>query len=218
MSTFETCADCAVGYPCAVHRPASETERLPSVAGRFDRTLVDFERSCLVHLDEEQRRANPDNALIAVLCDSVRLGREAARPAVLPAHLSVVVNGQPVSVPGGPIRDVIAAAIQKAGQIGAPLDQWVLRTRDGDVIPHALPGGVEWALSGGQQLWLHLGLPLAEAARPAVLRHDELVQRLLAHADLVEGPPGAGFSAAEVAKALREAAAALAAPHDAAIP
>lgn len=54
---------------------ARETE-LPAVAGRFDRTLADFERSCLVHLDEEQRRANPDNALIAVLCDAVKLARE----------------------------------------------------------------------------------------------------------------------------------------------
>jgi len=53
-----------------------------SVAGPFARTYADFERSCLVHIDEEQRRANPDNALIALLCDAVRLTREVAPPLV----------------------------------------------------------------------------------------------------------------------------------------
>lgn len=47
-----------------------------SVAGRLDRSLADFERACLVHLDEEQHRASPDNALIGLLCDAVRLARE----------------------------------------------------------------------------------------------------------------------------------------------
>lgn len=50
---------------------------LPTVAGRsMDRTIADFERSCCVLLGEEQRKPNPDNALIGVLCDAVRLGRE----------------------------------------------------------------------------------------------------------------------------------------------
>jgi hypothetical protein len=40
------------------------------------RTIADLERACLVLLDKEQRRANPDNALIATLCESVRMGRE----------------------------------------------------------------------------------------------------------------------------------------------
>jgi hypothetical protein len=74
-------------------------------------------------------------------------------------EIEIIVNGQPVNVTAGPIREVIAEAVQRSGQIGAPIDQWVLRTTDGEVIPHALPGGVEWALSGGQRLWLHLGLP-----------------------------------------------------------
>ena len=47
-----------------------------AVAGCLDRTIADFERAALVHIEEEQGRPNPDNALIAVLCDSVRLGRE----------------------------------------------------------------------------------------------------------------------------------------------
>jgi hypothetical protein len=80
--------------------------------------------------------------------------------------VEIIVNGQPVTVPVGPIRDVIAAAIQQAGQIGAPIDQWVLRTTDGEIIPHALPGGVEYALTGGQRLWLHLGLEPVPASPP----------------------------------------------------
>jgi hypothetical protein len=47
-----------------------------AVAGRMERTLAEFEGACLVHLDDEQRRATPDNALIALLCDAVRLKRE----------------------------------------------------------------------------------------------------------------------------------------------
>jgi hypothetical protein len=50
---------------------------LPLVAGRcIEGTIADFERRCLVHLEEEQRMPFPDNALIAVLCDAVRLSRE----------------------------------------------------------------------------------------------------------------------------------------------
>lgn len=47
-----------------------------AVAGRLDRSLADFERACLVHLADEQGRPSPNNALIAVLCDAVRLARE----------------------------------------------------------------------------------------------------------------------------------------------
>lgn len=48
------------------------------VAGnQMERTLAEFERACEVHIQEEQRRPNPDNALIALLCDAVRLKREA---------------------------------------------------------------------------------------------------------------------------------------------
>lgn len=74
-----------------------------------------------------------------------------------PPTLSVVVNGQPVEVPAGQVRDVIRQAIERAGQIGAPIEQWELRTRDGDVIPHDLEAG--WQLTGGRLLFLNLGLP-----------------------------------------------------------
>lgn len=82
-----------------------------------------------------------------------------------PALVEIIVNGQPVQVPAGPIRAAIADAIQVAGQIGAPIDQWVLRTRNGEVIPHQLPDGSDFALVGGQRFFLHLGLPVTE--RPA---------------------------------------------------
>lgn len=62
--------------------------RLVAVAGRLNRTIADFERSCIVHIDEEQRCANPDNALIATLCDAVRLAREYV----------AAVRGEPVSL------------------------------------------------------------------------------------------------------------------------
>lgn len=39
-------------------------------------SLHEFERACLTHLEEEQSKPNPDNALIALLCDAVRLKRE----------------------------------------------------------------------------------------------------------------------------------------------
>jgi hypothetical protein len=97
-----------------------------------------------------------------------RMIRAASVPASPPSTVEIIVNGQPVTVPAGPIREVIAAAIQQAGQIGAPIEQWVLRTTDGEIIPHALPGGVEYALTGGQRFWLHLGLepvPASPATR-----------------------------------------------------
>lgn len=41
--------------------------------------LAQFSQRAKVLLGEEQRRANPDNALIGLLCDAVRLARENAR-------------------------------------------------------------------------------------------------------------------------------------------
>jgi hypothetical protein len=71
--------------------------RLPAVGGdRLERTLADFERACLVCLDDEQRRPNPDNALIAVLCDAVRLAREQTPPLAqeaAPQELAQILEG-----------------------------------------------------------------------------------------------------------------------------
>ena len=49
---------------------------LPQVSGKMERSIADLERSCLVLIKEEQRKINPNNALIAALCDAVRMGRE----------------------------------------------------------------------------------------------------------------------------------------------
>ncbi len=40
------------------------------------RSLGDFVRACCVHIEIEQRQLTPENALIATLCDAVRLARE----------------------------------------------------------------------------------------------------------------------------------------------
>ena len=49
---------------------------LPKVEGGLERSIEDLERACLVLIKDEQEKINPDNALIAALCDSVRMGRE----------------------------------------------------------------------------------------------------------------------------------------------
>lgn len=49
-----------------------------SVAGEMETTTPDHVRQCLLLINEEQRKPNPDNALIGVLCDSVRLARKYA--------------------------------------------------------------------------------------------------------------------------------------------
>lgn len=76
---WQKCVD-AVIETMNMSAPLPPTDAGVSVAGRMERTLADFERACLVHLENEQRRPNPDNALIAVLCDAVRLTREQAPP------------------------------------------------------------------------------------------------------------------------------------------
>ena len=68
---------------------------LPTVGGRrMNRSNEDFERACLVLIGEEQRGLNPNNALIAVLCDSVRLSREACDMATTPM---VTADSKPIT-------------------------------------------------------------------------------------------------------------------------
>jgi hypothetical protein len=47
--------------------------------GPMQRSLADFEIACGVYIDNQQQQVSPDNALIALLCDAVRLAREHAR-------------------------------------------------------------------------------------------------------------------------------------------
>ncbi len=47
------------------------------VAGnRMERSVVDFVRACEAHIEVEQERADPDTALIDLLCDAVRFTRD----------------------------------------------------------------------------------------------------------------------------------------------
>ena len=56
----------------------AESRRL--VAGeRMERSLDDFERACLVQIEEEQQKLLPDSALVGLLCDAVRLCRTVRR-------------------------------------------------------------------------------------------------------------------------------------------
>ena len=49
----------------------------PQVAGVYmDRSIADFKRAVNVLIAEEQEKLAQNNALIAVLCDSIRLTRE----------------------------------------------------------------------------------------------------------------------------------------------
>lgn len=50
---------------------------LPAVAGRRLLTsIAEHVRQCLVLIDEEQRKPNPNNVVIMALCESVRFARE----------------------------------------------------------------------------------------------------------------------------------------------
>lgn len=49
---------------------------MPNVTGKFNDSLLNFERRCRLLLGVEQAKILPDNSLIAVLCDAVRLSRE----------------------------------------------------------------------------------------------------------------------------------------------
>ena len=47
------------------------------IAGTYmDRSLNEFTRACEVYIEAEQAKLAPDKALIALLCDAVRLTRE----------------------------------------------------------------------------------------------------------------------------------------------
>lgn len=55
---------------------AAQSATPVSVAGWCEESIAGHIRSCEVLIDEEQRMPAPDNTLIAVLCDSIRLSRE----------------------------------------------------------------------------------------------------------------------------------------------
>ncbi len=61
----------------------ARVDDLPSVEGVYmNRSIADFQRACRVRINEEQRKPNPDTALIALLCDAVRCSRELSKNAI----------------------------------------------------------------------------------------------------------------------------------------
>src|SRR4029077_6841547 len=57
----------------------------PAIGGdRLEVSHADFERSCKVLLWEEQNKLDPSNAIVAVLCNAVRLSREHCTEIVKP--------------------------------------------------------------------------------------------------------------------------------------
>jgi len=60
---------------------------LPAVAGRMQCSNAEFERRCLISIADEQDKLMPDNSLVALLCDGVRMARE----------YSAAMNGQNVA-------------------------------------------------------------------------------------------------------------------------
>jgi len=51
-------------------------DKLPEVEGAMEGSIANLERACRVLIKEEQEKVSPNNTLIAVLCNSVRMGRE----------------------------------------------------------------------------------------------------------------------------------------------
>ena len=57
--------------------PEKMEVNLPAVGGRMiDCSLSDLKRRAKIYIAEEQNKIAPDNGLIALLCDTVRLARE----------------------------------------------------------------------------------------------------------------------------------------------
>jgi hypothetical protein len=46
------------------------------VGTKMERALDEFVQACEVHIEDEQSKILPDNSLISILCDSVRLARK----------------------------------------------------------------------------------------------------------------------------------------------
>ena len=57
--------------------PKADTLNRRLVAGeRIATTILEFQEKCAVRIEREQRETNPETALIALLCEAIRLGRE----------------------------------------------------------------------------------------------------------------------------------------------
>lgn len=128
-NAFESCADELEALLAAV--PVEEAAQLPRVAvgGRMERSIADFLRACDIHLVAQQESIMPDNALIAVLCDAVRLARE---------HLQLLASPGPVA--GAVQRACCEPAPDHSGRTcdkpSGHADHW---TYGGDTLTWASP-------------------------------------------------------------------------------
>jgi hypothetical protein len=86
IDDWAKCQFCGISYPVEEGRRCEcpegdisdrDVEDSPSVAGQtLPCSLAEFEHRCRVQLGHEQSKLNPDTALVALLCDAVRLSRE----------------------------------------------------------------------------------------------------------------------------------------------
>lgn len=153
----------ALGYgQCHVDELLAEVERLrDEIADAREacphiRMQDHFDAPLLKLVNLEVSRGFNRDAEIARLAEA--LASASASPSS--ETIEVIVNGQPVIVKSGTVRDVISQAVRLSGQIGAPIAQWQLRTTEGDVIPHDLSDGTDYELTPGRRLWLNLGPPV----------------------------------------------------------
>lgn len=73
-------------WSCHLMQEIEDASRPPVLIGgdTLPTTLAQFELRALRLLQDEQSKPNPDNALVAFLCDAVRLARENERMAKSP--------------------------------------------------------------------------------------------------------------------------------------
>ncbi len=144
------------------------SQELPSVAGRrLSTSIAALENRCLVHLANEQEKLMPDNALIAVLCDAVRLGREYADemngkvPASLPVTdgvwdlLEDAANGLQLALQALRKSNLQGQSFDQVGiQCNAALDRAsaALATRGSVPKPTALSDAERHALLVGEMM------------------------------------------------------------------
>jgi hypothetical protein len=81
------------------------------------------------------------------------------------ASVDVVVNGCPIVLTlkvGSTMRLLVELAIEKAGQIGRSVDDWIVRDDDG----HELSPLDDWLVGrvNPSRLWLSLGVGKCEAS------------------------------------------------------
>lgn len=74
------CANCRWTRECKlrIETMGAYEEELKGVVvlSPMEGSFVDFARAVKYHIEEEQSKINPDNALIATLCNAVRMGKE----------------------------------------------------------------------------------------------------------------------------------------------